>query len=133
MATIFSRIIDGDIPSYKIYEDEYVFAFLDIHPIQPGHILIVPKYEADYFVDLPEPFYTALFQAARPSALAVQEATQCTRVGTLIEGFDVPHVHLHLVPMFQDGDLFSQRLELSTQQMQEVQTRVVQRLQNNLA
>jgi histidine triad (HIT) family protein len=128
MASVFSKIIQGEIPSFKIFEDDYTFAFLDINPIQPGHTLIVPKYEVDYFVDLPEPFYTAIFKTAKIIAPALQIATQASRIGTLIEGFDVPHVHYHLVPMFQPGDLFSQRLSLDEAQMKAIQDKIISHL-----
>lgn len=73
--TLFSKIIAGEIPSHKIYEDEYTFAFLDINPVQPGHTLIVPKIEVDYFADVPEPYYSAVFQTAKHIAPAIQKAT----------------------------------------------------------
>ena len=103
--TIFSRIIAGEIPCYKIYEDEYIFAFLDIHPHTLGHTLVVPKIEVDHFSDLPEPYYTALFHVAKKISKAIQSATWCERVGAIFAGFDVPHVHYHLIPMTQSSDL----------------------------
>jgi histidine triad (HIT) family protein len=75
MSTIFTKIIHGEIPCHKIYEDEYTFAFLDIHPVQAGHVLIVPKIAVDYFVDVPEPYYTAIFHTAKKIAPAIQQAT----------------------------------------------------------
>lgn len=75
MTTVFTKIINGEIPSFKIYEDEYTFAFLDIHPLQPGHTLIVPKIEVDYFVDVSEPYYSAVFATAKKIAPAIQQAT----------------------------------------------------------
>ena|SRR3989338_7007087 len=105
MATIFTKIIKGEIPSYKIFENEHVFAFLDIKPIQIGHALIVSKIEVDYFANLPEPYYSAIFQAALPIAKAIHKATKCERVGTAIVGFEVPHVHYHLIPMWDPSDL----------------------------
>lgn len=75
MSTLFTKIINGEIPSHKIYEDEYTFAFLDIYPVQPGHTLIVPKIEVDYFVDVPEPYYSAVFQTAKKIAPAIRQAT----------------------------------------------------------
>lgn len=98
MATIFSRIIAWEIPSYKLYEDEYTFAFLDIFPQQPGHTLIVPKCEIDHFSDVPEPYYTAIFQTAKKLSKALQRATHCNRVCTVFAGYEVPHVHYHLIP-----------------------------------
>ena len=98
MSTLFSRIIAWEIPSYTIYEDEYVYAFLDIHPVQSGHTLLVPKVEISYFPELEEPYYSALFLAAKKIAIAIQKATNCTRVCTAFVWYEVPHVHYHLIP-----------------------------------
>ena len=105
MASIFTKIIHGEISSYKIYEDDLTFAFLDINPIHLGHTLVVPKTEVDYFLDVPEPYYSAVFKTGKLVARAIQDATNCKRVGTVIMGFDVPHFHYHLVPMWDHGDL----------------------------
>lgn len=105
MASIFAQIISGDIPSHTVYEDEYVFAFLDINGIQLGHTLIVPKLEIDYFVDVPEPYYSQVFKVAKTIAKALDTVTNCKRVGTIIAGWDVPHFHYHLIPMFERSDL----------------------------
>lgn len=105
MPSIFSRIIAAEIPSFKVYEDEYVYAFLDINPISHGHTLIVPKTEIDYFVDVPEPYYSAVFQAAKKIAPALQKVTGCKRVSTIITGFDVPHFHYHLIPSNSGADI----------------------------
>jgi histidine triad (HIT) family protein len=88
-----------------VYEDEHVFAFLDINPIFVGHTLIVPKKEVDYFVDVPEPHYSAVFKAAKKIAPALQDATGCKRVGLTVIGLEVPHFHLHVVPMWAAGDI----------------------------
>lgn len=98
MSSIFSKIIVWEIPSFKIYEDEYTYAFLDIFPQQPGHTLIVPKVEVDHFADVPEPYYSAIFQTAKKLAPALKEATGCNRVCSLFLWFEVPHCHYHLVP-----------------------------------
>lgn len=105
MATLFSKIIRGDIPSFKLYEDEWTFAFLTLDAIQLGHSLVVPKIEVDLFSDVPEPYYSAIFKAAKPLAKAIHKATACKRVGSIFAGWDVPHCHYHLVPMFDGGDL----------------------------
>lgn len=99
MATIFSRIIQGEIPSYTLYEDEYTFAFLDIAPLAPGHTLIIPKIEVDKFYDVPEPYYSAVFQTAKLLAPAMEKALSVERVIAKIIGTDVPHFHLHLQPL----------------------------------
>lgn len=99
--TIFERIINGEIPSYKIYEDEKYYAFLDIRPISIGHTLIIPKIAIDYIFDLDNETYHGLFEIAIKIAPAIQKATNCQRVGMAVEGFGVPHAHLHLVPLFK--------------------------------
>ena len=126
MASIFSKIIAGEIPSYKLFEDEHTFAFLDIQPISAGHALVVPKIEIDYFADVPEPYYSAVFKTAKLLAKPIQAATNCKRVGTIILGWDVPHFHYHLVPMWAHGDLnFQKAKQLSTSEMQEMQKRIL--------
>lgn len=96
--TIFSKIIQWEIPSFKIYENPFVFAFLDIHPIQPGHVLVVPKIEVNHFDDLPEPFYSEVFKVAKIIAKAQKEAFKIDRITLQIQGFEVPHTHIHLIP-----------------------------------
>lgn len=129
MASIFTKIICGEIPSFKIYEDEHSFAFLDINPMQLGHTLIVPKVEVDHFLDLPEPHYSALFRAAKTVSRAIQDATKCKRIGTMILGWDVPHVHVHLVPMWKMGDM-DLRLahKRSPEEMKTTQEKIVAKL-----
>lgn len=105
MSTLFTKIIAWEIPSFKIYEDEYTYAFLDIFPQQKGHTLIVPKCEIDHFADVPEPFYSAIFQTAKKIAPAIKKATNCTRVCTLFVGYEVPHCHYHLIPTNQISDI----------------------------
>ena len=105
MATLFTKIIQWDIPSYKIYEDEYTYAFLDIFPQHPGHILIVPKCEVDHFSDVPEPYYSAIFQTAKKIAPALQKTTNCTRVCTTFLGYEIPHCHYHLIPTNSLSDM----------------------------
>ena len=105
MATLFSKIIAGEIPCEKIWEDEGFFAFLDIHPIQPGHTLLVPKMEIDYPFDLSDEMYCAFFLAAKKLVPAIQRATGCVKVALVIEGLEVPHAHMKLVPISHMGDL----------------------------
>lgn len=106
MTSIFSRIIAGDIPSYKVFEDDIVYAFLDIHPMHLGHLIVVPKEEIGSVLDLPDDIYVHLMLTAKNTlGPALHRATKCARVGYAIEGFGVPdHMHLHLIPLFQDGD-----------------------------
>lgn len=99
MASIFTKIINGDIPSYKIAEDEYHFAFLDINPNSKGHTLCVPKKEVDKILDLDEESYMKLMAFSRKVGLAIQKAVPCKRVGMTVIGLEVPHVHVHLIPL----------------------------------
>lgn len=124
--SIFSKIIAGDIPCYKIYEDEYTFAFLDINPYRLWHTLVVPKIEIDKFTDVPEPYYSAVFQTAKKLALAIQQATGTKRIGTRIVGFDVPHFHYHLVPI-NTLEEFNQRDEqpVSPEIMKQIQQKII--------
>jgi histidine triad (HIT) family protein len=127
--TLFTKIINGEIPCYKIYEDEQVFAFLAKDQINLGHVLVVPKVEIDYFIDVPEPYYSAVFKTAKLISKAIQTATACKRVGTIIAGWDVPHFHYHLVPMFEYHDLDPARAkEYSKEEMEEVQGRIIEKL-----
>lgn len=98
MTTLFSKIIRGEIPSHKVYEDERTFAFLDINPRQEGHTLVVPKREVDYFFDLPQEDYEAVWAASQKIATALKAVTHCARVVVLVVGYEVPHAHLHLIP-----------------------------------
>jgi histidine triad (HIT) family protein len=99
MPSIFTRIIAGEIPCYKVAENEDFFAFLDISPVQKGHTLVIPKKEVDYIFDLPEAEYIALQLFARRVAAALQAAVPCKRIATTVVGLEVPHVHIHLVPL----------------------------------
>lgn len=96
--TIFTKIIYGDIPSHKIYEDDKTFAFLDIHPVQPGHVLVVPKKPIEFLWDLPDEDYQALMATAKKIALRQREVLGVPYVGLKVVGVDVPHAHLHLIP-----------------------------------
>ncbi|MGE0171862.1 MAG: HIT family protein [Oligoflexales bacterium] len=108
-ASIFSKMIRGEHPCFKVYEDEHTFAFLTRDAIRHGHTLIVPKIEVDYFIDVPEPYYSAIFKTAKTLARAIHNVTGCKRVGTVIAGWDIPHFHYHLVPMFEYHDLDPRR------------------------
>lgn len=99
MASIFSRIIAGELPSYKVYEDEDFYAFLDIRPMVKGHTLVIPKKEVDYLFDLESEEYAALMLTARKIAKAVKKAVPCIKVGMSVVGLEVPHAHVHLMPI----------------------------------
>ena len=131
MDTIFTKIIRGEIPCYKVYEDDYGFAFLDIHPYALGHVLLVSKLPVDHFFELNDPDYTKLFQAAKKLAPAIQKATNSKRVGLVVEGLEVPHVHLKLIPINKAGDLDSPNAhEESTEQMLMIQQKIIDNLNN---
>lgn len=104
--TLFTKIIQGQIPSYKIYEDDLTMAFLDIKPHQLGHTLVVPKIEVGSFQDLPAEYLDRVFVNAQKIAKAIEKATNCKRVGLMVQGFGIPeHFHLHVCPMFSPYDL----------------------------
>ncbi|HSM01807.1 MAG TPA: HIT family protein [Acidimicrobiia bacterium] len=105
MSTIFSKIISGEIPSHKVYEDERTYAFLDINPRQEGHTLVVPRREVDYIFDLPSEDYEALWKAVERVATALKAVTHCERVVVLVVGYEVPHVHVHLIPTNELADI----------------------------
>lgn len=105
MPTLFSRIISWEIPSYKLYEDEYTYAFLDIFPQKPGHTLIVPKVEIDHFSDVPEPYYSAIFQTAKKLSKAIEKATGCARICTVFAWYEIPHAHYHIIPTGSMADI----------------------------
>jgi len=103
--TIFSKIIAGDIPSYKIAENEKFFAFLDIFPLREGHTLVVPKNETDNLFDLPEDYLKEILVFARPIAKAIERSFDCDRCGISVIGLEVPHAHIHLIPINSSNDL----------------------------
>ena len=102
---LFCKIIKGEIPSYKIWEDENFFAFLDINPINPGHTILVPKKHLDYIFDLEEPLYSEIFKTAKKLSEPLKKATGAKRVALAIEGFVISHIHIHLVPVNKVNDL----------------------------
>lgn len=105
MATIFSKIASGEIPSYKIAEDDRFFSFLDINPVAPGHVLVIPKREVDYIFDLEDEELAAMQLFAKRIAKAIGKAMPCRKVGQCVIGLEVPHAHIHLVPMRTEADM----------------------------
>lgn len=105
MASIFSKIIAGEIPCYKVAENDSCFAFLDINPVTKGHVLCIPKQEVDYLFDLDEKSYCELQAFTRRVAKAVKEVCPCTKVGVAVLGLEVPHAHIHLIPLQTEGDM----------------------------
>lgn len=122
MATLFSRIVAGEIPCYKVAENERFFAFLDINPLVKGHTLVIPKREVDYIFDLEDEELAALHVFAKQVALAIGKAFPCRKVGMAVLGLEVPHAHIHLLPMQSEKDmLFSNpKLQLSAEEFAEV-------------
>lgn len=125
--TIFSKIIAGQIPGYKIAENEKFFAFLDIFPLRKGHVLVVPKTEIDNLFDLPEEFLAEMLVFARPVAKAIEKSFDCNRCGLSVVGIEVPHAHMHLIPINSANDLnFNQpKLKLTEKEFKEIQSRIV--------
>lgn len=122
MASIFSKIIAGEIPCYKIAEDEHYFAFLDINPLTEGHTLVVPKREVDYIFDLSDREVADMMIFAKSVAKAIQIAIPCKRIGVAVLGMEVPHAHIHLVPLRKESDLnfANPKLELDSEKFKAI-------------
>ncbi len=122
MATIFSRIVAGEIPCYKVAENERFFAFLDIAPLAKGHTLVIPKREVDYFYDLEDDELQEMILFAKQIAKKIQATTQCKKVATVVLGLEVPHAHIHLVPMNteKDVDFSKEKLSLTPEEFTEI-------------
>lgn len=122
MATIFSRIIAGEIPSYRVAEDDQFYAFLDINPLAKGHTLVVPKREVDYIFDLDDAELAAMQVFAKRVAKAIQQAFPCKKVGQAVIGLEVPHAHIHLIPIQQESDMIfsNPKLKLTSEEFAEV-------------
>lgn len=103
--SIFTRIIKGEIPCHKVYEDENTLVFLDIHPINPGHLLVVPKKQIDHLDDLPEQEYLELFSVAHKMSRLIKQKIAPRRVGIVVDGYGVPHAHIHVIPTYNTGDI----------------------------
>jgi histidine triad (HIT) family protein len=125
--TIFSKIIRGEIPSYKIAENEKFFAFLDIQPLVPGHTLIVPKIEIDRFFDVPDEYLAEMLLFAKPIALAIEKAFRCNRCGISVIGMEVPHAHMHLVPINHADDLnfTRKKISMTTKEFEQAQQKIL--------
>ncbi|VBB48117.1 Histidine triad (HIT) protein [uncultured Paludibacter sp.] len=124
--TIFSKIIAGEIPCYKIAEDERYFAFLDINPMSKGHTLVVPKLEEDYIFNLDDETYKGLALFAKKVAAGIEKAVSCKRVGMMVIGLEVPHAHIHLIPIQKEGDmsLANPKLKLTPEEMTEIASEI---------
>ena len=130
MATIFTRIINGEIPCYKVAEDERYFAFLDINPMTKGHTLVIPKCEEDYIFNLDDDTYAGLMLFAKKVAVAIDAAVPCKRVGVAVMGMEVPHTHVHLIPITKESDMIisNPKLTLSAQKMTEIASAIASKL-----
>ncbi len=126
MASIFTKIINGDIPSYKIAETDNYYAFLDINPLAKGHTLVIPKSEIDYLFDLDEELYDGLMAFSKKIARAIDNAMDCERVGMAVVGLEVPHAHIHLIPInhVHDIDFQRPRVQLSEEEFQEIASKI---------
>ena len=131
MVTIFSKIIKGDIPCYKIAEDENFFAFLDINPIAKGHTLVVPKIEVDNFFYLDDTILMSYMPFCKKVSIAIEKVVPCNRVGMSVIGLEVPHAHVHLIPLNNMGDAsFSKKkLEFSKEEFQEISNAIAKQFQ----
>ena len=130
MATVFTKIVNGDIPSYKVAEDERFYAFLDINPLKEGHTLVIPKREIDYIFDLEEDELSSLFAFAQKVAKGIESAIPCNRVGVAVIGMEVPHAHIHLIPIDKESDMDFRREKLnpSTERMAEIANAIASKI-----
>ncbi len=130
MSSIFTKIVNGEIPSYKIAEDDNFYAFLDIFPLAKGHTLVIPKKEVDYIFDLDEETYKGLHVFARKVALALKEAIPCKKVGVAVLGLEVPHAHIHLVPMQSEQDInfANPKKKFSPEEFKEIRSSIIEKL-----
>ncbi len=130
MASIFSRIVAGEIPSYRIAETESCYAFLDINPLAKGHTLVIPKQEIDNIFDLDEALYQELFSFAKQVSHAIEKTIPCERIGMSVIGLEVPHAHIHLIPIntLRDMDFSKQRVALTAEQFQEIAASIAQNI-----
>lgn len=132
MATIFSKIIKGEIPCYKIAENDNFFAFLDIRPMAKGHVLVIPKHETDYLFDLDDDVLSEMIVYSKKIAKAIQKVVPCKRIGLMVIGMEVPHAHIHLIPINAEGDmnLSNPRLKLSEDEFQQITKDITSELDN---
>lgn len=130
MSSIFSKIVNGEIPSYKIAEDENYFAFLDINPLAKGHTLVIPKKEVDYIFDIDDELIAGMMVFAKKVAVAIEKVVTCKRIGMAVLGLEVPHAHIHLVPIngIYDIDFSKPKLDLSKKEFEEI----AKKISNNL-
>lgn len=130
MASIFSRIVKGEIPCYKIAENDKFFAFMDINPVAKGHTLVIPKREVDYIFALDDNEIGEMMVFAKKVAAAIEKAVPCKRIGVAVIGLEVPHAHIHLIPITQEGDMDfkKEHVHLSEEEFLDIQKRIVEQL-----
>jgi len=130
MSSIFSKIIAGEIPCYKIAENDNYIAFLDVFPLKKGHVLIVPKKEVDYIFDLDNDTYNGLMLFAKEVSAAIKKAISCNRIGVTVIGLEVPHAHVHLIPINTENDMNfrNEKLKLSKEEFEEIASQIKRHL-----
>ena len=130
MASIFTRIVNGEIPAYKVAENESFLAFLDVFPTAKGHTLVIPKQEVDYLFDLDDELYAGLQMFAKKVAEGLKKSVPCVKVGVMVLGLEVPHAHIHLVPMQSEKDLlnFSEKIKISPEEMEALAKRIAENI-----
>lgn len=126
MASIFSKIVKGEIPCYKVAENEEFLAFLDIFPLKRGHVLVIPKKEVDYIFDLDNSTYSGLMDFSKRVAVAIKKSTTCNRIGVAVMGLEVPHAHVHLIPINSESDMNfrNEKLKLSKEEFEEIASKI---------
>lgn len=127
MATIFTKIVNGEIPSYKIFENEHFYSFLDISPMTKGHTLLIPKKEVDYLFDIDDAILSEMIVLSKKIAKAIEKAVECTRVGVMVVGLEVPHAHIHLIPLQNEGDmnLSNKRIQFIKEEFEKIAEDIV--------
>lgn len=130
MASIFSKIIAGEIPCYKVAENDHFFAFLDIFPLKKGHVLVVPKKEVDYIFDLDDETYQGLMAFSKKVATAIKKTVSCNRIGVTVIGLEVPHAHVHLIPINSENDMNfrNEKLKLSKEEFEQIALKIQENL-----
>lgn len=129
MASVFTKILSGELPSYKIHEDDLTFSFLALDQVNLGHVLVIPKQEVNHWFDVPAETYTRVGLNAQKIAKAIKASTDCPRVGTMVAGFEVQHYHLHLIPAWSIPDLdFKRAKRYSDQEMKDIQAEIIRNL-----
>ena len=130
MSSIFSKIIQGEIPCYKVAEDENFLAFLDINPLAKGHTLVIPKKEVDYIFDVEDELYKDLFVFAKKVAKGIKKVIDCKKVGVVVIGLEVPHAHIHLLPMngMSDMNALSKKMKVTPEELKAVQEKIIAHL-----